>query len=284
MAWCPNCKTEYREGIEVCADCGATLVDELVEEEERSTVAYIETEELAEKLVAYLNSSELDATSEFDESQNSYRVDVPKSKLSIAKVEFRAFYTVESQNEVQAALLLDSVPEEDLTDEEKENIRKSIMTDQVYQSSEVYVKKADESKEMASTAATFIGFAVLLLILTAVNALGIMKAFSSPITLGVFVVLAIGCFIVGFNAIGRYKRAVLASKDEDELSSQVTKWLEENITADMFADVDESLGEEIAYLHKTEIIKSKLKEAMPGLDDSFADVVIEEFFDKFSEK
>ena len=29
MAWCPNCKNEYVEGIEVCADCGAKLVESL---------------------------------------------------------------------------------------------------------------------------------------------------------------------------------------------------------------------------------------------------------------
>lgn len=31
MAWCPNCKNEYVEGITVCADCGATLVEDLKE-------------------------------------------------------------------------------------------------------------------------------------------------------------------------------------------------------------------------------------------------------------
>lgn len=32
MPWCPNCKTEYRAGFTVCADCGAQLVDNLADE------------------------------------------------------------------------------------------------------------------------------------------------------------------------------------------------------------------------------------------------------------
>lgn len=28
MPWCPRCKTEYREGFTVCADCGSELVEE----------------------------------------------------------------------------------------------------------------------------------------------------------------------------------------------------------------------------------------------------------------
>lgn len=32
MPWCPNCKTEYREGFTHCADCGAELVTALPDE------------------------------------------------------------------------------------------------------------------------------------------------------------------------------------------------------------------------------------------------------------
>ena len=29
MPWCPKCKSEYREGFTICADCGSELVEEL---------------------------------------------------------------------------------------------------------------------------------------------------------------------------------------------------------------------------------------------------------------
>ncbi len=34
MAWCPECKCEYVEGIKKCADCGCELVDHLPDESE----------------------------------------------------------------------------------------------------------------------------------------------------------------------------------------------------------------------------------------------------------
>ena len=31
MPWCPKCKTEYRDGVTACPDCGSRLVEELPE-------------------------------------------------------------------------------------------------------------------------------------------------------------------------------------------------------------------------------------------------------------
>lgn len=45
MPWCPKCKTEYREGFTVCADCGSELVSELPAEEQNTSFWGVEPEE-----------------------------------------------------------------------------------------------------------------------------------------------------------------------------------------------------------------------------------------------
>lgn len=48
MAWCPNCKNEYVEGITICADCGARLVESLDEVQEEK-ISPEPSEEMAEE-------------------------------------------------------------------------------------------------------------------------------------------------------------------------------------------------------------------------------------------
>lgn len=310
MPWCPNCKTEYQEGIEVCADCGAKLVDELPAERELAVVAYISEEELAQKLVKYLEFSSMPAEYAYSDSEESFAVSVDADRLEEAKVAFRAFYSVESKNEMMKSFqkgikaarsqdgseeddddesegidfdaeILESIPEEEMSASEKEAIAKAVISEQVYKPAEVYVTKEDESKEMLSTAITFLGFAVLLLVFLVLNALKIITIFSNTASLIMLGVMAIGCCLVGINAIKRSRRAEVASSDEKKLTNSLNEWLKENITNDMFADVNPELGEEILYLQRCDIIRSKLTAAFTDLDDNYVDALIEEFYNSF---
>lgn len=62
MPWCPNCKNEYKEGYTVCADCGATLVDHL-EDDNR------EEESISPELAAALKAAAEEEKEEKEETE-----------------------------------------------------------------------------------------------------------------------------------------------------------------------------------------------------------------------
>ena len=296
MPWCPKCKNEYQDGITMCADCNIPLVDELPNDEDYKTVAFIEEEELAGKLKEYLEFSSINAIVDYDEKEESYAVKVSPDDYQEARVAFQAFYRVEKSREAAMDILtgandgseadeniseaLDGIEEEDLNEDEKRLLTQAIVSEQVYKPAEVYVTKSDESKDMFSTALTFLGFAVALLILLVLSLTKVIEAFSNTASLVTIGVLAVGCCLVGINAVKRSKKAEIASHDEEELTEKVKAWMDENITDDTFKELDaEELSEEILYLKRAEIIRNRLNEVFPGMNDDFVDAMIDDFYD-----
>ncbi len=304
MPWCPICKNEYQEGILVCADCNAELVDELPAEDDRVALAYISDEALAGKLVEYLGYNSIDADSEYDEQEASFCVRVPSDRLEPAKSAFRAFYRVESANianeELKKKLYelthkndpdsddseedisdeLENISLEDLSDSEKELLSQALVSERVYKPAEVYVTKSDVSKDMFSTAITFLVFAALLMVFLVLNALDIITLFNNTASLIVIGVLSLSCCLVGINAIKRSRKAEIESYSEEQLTDSINKWLDENVTDDMFDELDTAdMSEEVRYLRRTEIIKQKLDETYPNLNDDYVDALLDDFYD-----
>lgn len=54
MPWCPKCKTEYRDGFKVCADCGSSLVDEQPADD-----VVVETQEPEEKIAEEIDEDDV---------------------------------------------------------------------------------------------------------------------------------------------------------------------------------------------------------------------------------
>jgi hypothetical protein len=106
--FCPNCRTEYIEGITVCADCGAELVASLTpESHESELVAVLETRDLA--IVAL-------AKSILDEAGIEYvaKGELPMEQLAVGPMEIQVDKNDAEQARNLLADLEDSAPAEGL--------------------------------------------------------------------------------------------------------------------------------------------------------------------------
>jgi hypothetical protein len=99
--YCPNCRTEYKEGITSCADCGAALVAALEPIDERSElVTVLETGDLSAVVLA---------KSILEEAEIPYiaKGEIPMEQLSVGPVEIQ----VDRRDQDQARELLESLAE-----------------------------------------------------------------------------------------------------------------------------------------------------------------------------
>ncbi len=301
MPWCPKCKNEYREGITVCADCGTPLVDDIVEEEVLAEVFATPKEEIASRFVEFLKYSEIQSGTITTGEEGEYIVSVKESDLKQAKKLFKGFAIAESENAVKRELekmeAANQVPTleegEELTEEELAQLAESTEFSDGDNSEEkdieeetnlrgpakVYMKQEDKYKDLNSTAYTFLILGILGLIFVACNALGMIGFIKNMIAYVLYTVIFAGCIFVAFTSFKDAKKAKAQIKDEEDLTEQVKKWMEANITEETFAEVvDEELGDEANYLNKLEHMSKLLTKEFPQLDVDYADQLCEEFY------
>lgn len=54
MPFCPNCRLEYKEGVDKCPDCGADIVDELPEEKPPPEPNFVPLRNLPSRMYAQM--------------------------------------------------------------------------------------------------------------------------------------------------------------------------------------------------------------------------------------
>ena len=89
--WCPKCKTEYRDGITVCADCGTPLVEGSAEDFDRIDLSTFKEEKTAAKFLEYLEYSGIADAQQEENEDGTYSITVPTKMEKKAEKLYRGF-------------------------------------------------------------------------------------------------------------------------------------------------------------------------------------------------
>lgn len=304
MPWCPNCKTEYREGITHCADCKVELVAEykdVVLKNATALLVQVETEQQAfiEKLRKFLEYSGI--TSAVMEEEELTGVYVAPEDFNKAKKCFKAFYSVETEMVMQKAAEAAFLKGEEFDyfgdDEEEEDAAESLSEakEEVAESFEEqktakHVSAASRYEDYRSSGYTFVilgGLGVAFALLNFMDVITVFgSGFSSTVLFVLFgIFLALGIF--SFVKAGQLKEG---AKQENELVASAKSWMQENFNEEVLADLtksdtssDEVNTEELLYMDRLDSLVKRLLDAFPNLHDSLAEQLVEEFIGQYEE-
>ena len=304
MPWCPNCKTEYREGITHCADCKVELVAEykdVVLKNATAVLVQVETEQQAfvEKLRKFLEYSGI--TSAVMEEEGFTGVYVAPEDLNKAKKCFKAFYSVETEMVMQKAAEAAFMKGQEFDyfgdDEDEEEVSEPLLgsqedaTDEAVEPERVKdVSVASKYEDYRSSGFTFVILGGLGVAFALLNFMDVITLFGSGfssavlfIMFGIFLVLGIFSFVKA----GQLKAG---AEEENELVSKVKVWMQENFTKEMLADLtktdissDEVNTEELLYMDRLDGLVKRLSDAFPTLHDSMAEQLVEEFIAQYED-
>ena len=248
MPWCPKCKTEYREGFRVCADCGGELVDEeqFREMEEKQLSAGAAQACLAEAL-AY--AAELETQPENLEEDTE-----PEG------------HEAECDSEQDGNLEQQKKPEKS---------RQSGSGGSLYQDS---LERANENRSSAWVLLAMGGMGILVIVF---GILGIIPLrFSNPyLFYGVMAAVFLLSLVAGAVSMKNARFFDKKAESENSLRSTMLAWCRENLRAQTLneeIDMDGSESEEALYFRRFECIKAKLNYQFVNLDQGFLEKFIDD--------
>lgn len=259
MPWCPKCKNEYKEGIQICADCGCELVDSL---EEQDIPVYFGSEEEIDNMISFLEANQISGVlKQYDEEEDIFEL-VAKSKDSDEVKRIIRVYLME-------------VAKKD-TDEEETPKKRYVQ--------EVYAdtgKRAQEYKSGAYTLLLVGGIGIIALILINTNIIPLnLPQFTRILVTGVMGLLFVIFAVLGAASLKTCHALESQADNENQKEKEILDWFQKSVTKEMI-DQDiavEEETEEVLYFKRTEKMRSYLKETYPDEKENFMEYLIEKLY------
>jgi len=267
MAWCPNCKNEYREGITVCADCGATLVESLTEQTV-VPILTIEQEAAATRLKEFMEYEGISLVVCEELTPGSYQLSVPEEEKKEALRLVQIFTKVEQEKQLAA------LSPEELATLQQEAAEK----EEASRNSHTYVNAKDKYTEHKSSGQMFLVVGAIGIIFLLLNILGVLHILSGWFSLGIAAIMFIAFFFIGISSLRRASELKGEISKESDQIAEINEWMKNHLTEEFLAEAcDPEAGEEENDIFRFDYAKKALLEAYPDLDESFADHLVDEF-------
>lgn len=248
MAWCPECKCEYVDGITVCADCGCKLVASL--DEDKPSEKYAQD---MQALMAEMQQEQQAASGGEDRTSEAFKQDAA----------------------------LDSSDDFAFDEEEEEAPRKF---HSVYVNNE---EKAEENRTSAYTLLLVGGVGLILVILVFVDVINLhMAMINKYMFTGVMGVLFLLFIVMGFVSMKNSKILKKKATKENNLTAEIKKWCLENIKKEQ-VDERLKIGgqpDELKYFQRFDYMKKTIRNQFMNLDEGYLDRLIEEIYSEIFEE
>lgn len=276
MPWCPKCKSEYREGFTVCADCGCELVEE-EQTDERVTLTFGDEEQM-KALEAFLKSNQiLGVELQQDESDGLCELLVERRSKQKALSAMQVFIVQENRRTEEARK---AAGEQADVEEAEEQLREAATARRAFRSGSLYQDSSQRADENRSSAWVLLFVGILGLIVVILGIAGIL-----PLNLGnpyLFygVMGAIFVLFVVAGVVSMKNAKIFAGKAESEnsLRSTMLEWCRQNLDGQ---EIDREIGiaddsEEVRYFNRTAFLREKLNHQFVNLDQEFLDQFIDD--------
>ncbi len=276
MPWCPKCKSEYREGFTVCADCGCELVEE-EQVDERVTLTFGDEDQM-KALEAFLKSNQiLGVELRRDESDGLCELLVDQKSKQKAMSAMQIFMVQENSRADNAR----KTAEERFDGEEaEEQLREAAAARRAFGNSSLYQDSSQRADENRSSAWVLLFVGILGLTAVVLGIMGILPLNMGNPYLFYGVMGAIFVLFVVAGVVSMKNAKIFAGKaaSENSLRSTMLEWCRQSFDGQ---EIDKEIGisddsEEVRYFNRTAYLREKLNHQFVNLDQDFLDQFIDD--------